>query len=110
MNTCLAHPRYGKAKRAAQIGVTATTFLALSIAFGPRAACWLIGITDVNSLLDAIVDRDAPIAANRVFSAGRKMFNGRVVASSSHLRLSKVSTRRLRRYAATARRPIPNWR
>ena len=45
MNASLAQPRYGKAKRAAQIGVTATTFLALSIAFGPRAAFWLIGIT-----------------------------------------------------------------
>jgi hypothetical protein len=29
---------------------------------------------DVLDLLDAIVDRDAPIAANRVFAAGRKMF------------------------------------
>ena len=29
---------------------------------------------DVNDLLDAIVDRDAPIAANRVFAAGRKLF------------------------------------
>ena len=30
-------PRYGKRKRAAQIGVSATTFLALSIWIGPTA-------------------------------------------------------------------------
>jgi integrase len=30
---------------------------------------------DVTELLDAIVDRDAPYAANRVFAAGRKMFH-----------------------------------
>ena len=44
MNASLAQPRYGKAKRAAQIGVTATTFLALCIWLGPNAACWLIVI------------------------------------------------------------------
>jgi integrase len=30
---------------------------------------------DVNDLLDAVVDRGAPYAANRVFAAGRTMFN-----------------------------------
>jgi hypothetical protein len=40
----LPAPRYGKAKCAAQIGVSTTTFLALSIWLGPTAACWLIAI------------------------------------------------------------------
>ena len=29
---------------------------------------------DVNALLDSIIDRDTPIAANRILAAGRKMF------------------------------------
>jgi hypothetical protein len=41
--------------------------------WGPRP---IAGIKprDVIDLLDSIVDRDAPIAANRVFAAGRKLF------------------------------------
>ena len=54
-------------------------------AWGRRPIASIDG-RDVNSLLDAIVDRDAPIAANRVFSAGRKMFKwarGRKLIASS---------------------------
>lgn len=36
---------------------------------------------DINDLLDSIIDRDAPIAANRVFSAVRKMMNWAVQRS-----------------------------
>ena len=39
-----ARVRNGKRKRAAQIGLTCTTFIALCLWIGPDAACWLIGV------------------------------------------------------------------
>ena len=42
-----ARTRFGKPKRAAQIGVTATTFLALCVWIGPDRACFLIAIAAI---------------------------------------------------------------
>ena len=47
MDTNIASARYGKAKRATQIGISATTFLTLCVWIGPNAACWLIAIAAI---------------------------------------------------------------
>jgi hypothetical protein len=42
MNTNIASARYGKAKRAAQIGMTATTLLTLCMWLGPNRALFVV--------------------------------------------------------------------
>jgi hypothetical protein len=62
-----ALPRYGKAKREAQIGVTATTFLALSIWIGPDRAVFLFAVVAIVAIWIASCHR-WPLVA--VFTIG----------------------------------------
>jgi hypothetical protein len=57
--------RYGKAKRAAQLGVTATTFIMLSLWIGPGPALFLIMIAATLVVLDL-----PPVSASRHRSHG----------------------------------------
>ena len=47
MDTNLASARYGKRNRAAQLGVSATTFLTLCVWLGPNRACFVIALAAI---------------------------------------------------------------
>ena len=58
-----APTRYGKAKRAAEIGTTPTaTFLTLSIAWGPNRACFVITIVAIAARCFALCCRFPVVA------------------------------------------------
>jgi 4-hydroxybenzoate polyprenyltransferase len=44
-------------KRETQLGVSAVTFLALSVWIGPTAACWLIGLAAIVAVWAALCRR-----------------------------------------------------